>query len=68
VRELRLTQRTVVSQQDLAGRLAARGISIERSAIARIESGERYVLDYEALAIAKAFHVPIEQLFSKRKI
>jgi transcriptional regulator with XRE-family HTH domain len=65
VRRLRLSQRTLVSQQDLAGRLAARGITIDRSAIARIEAGERYVLDYEAAAIAQAFRVPVEQLFGR---
>jgi transcriptional regulator with XRE-family HTH domain len=66
VRKLRLSQRTPVSQQDLSGRLAARGILIDQSAIARIEKGERYVLDYEAAAIAKAFRVPIERLFARR--
>jgi transcriptional regulator with XRE-family HTH domain len=49
----------------LSGRLAARGITIDRSAIARIEAGERYVLDYEAAAIAQAFRVPVEQLFGR---
>ena len=63
IRKLRLSQRTRVTQEDLAGRLAVSGISIDRSAIARIEKGERHVLDIEALAIAKAFRVPIEQLF-----
>jgi DNA-binding XRE family transcriptional regulator len=55
----------LVSQQDLAGRLAARGIAVDRSAIARIEAGERYVLDYEVAAIAQTFRVPIEQLFCR---
>jgi len=55
-----------VSQQDLAGRLAAQGLTIDRSAISRIEKGTRYVLDYEAMAIAHAFRVPIEQLFAKK--
>lgn len=67
VKELRLAQRPAVSQEDLAGRLAARGVSIDRSAIARIERGDRYVLDYEVLCIAKAFRVPIDRLFPKRK-
>jgi len=64
VRKLRLSQKNRVSQEDLCGRLAARGIQMDRSAIARIERGERYVLDYEARAIAQAFKVPIEWLFS----
>ena len=66
VRKLRLAQRTPVTQQDLAGRLAARGVQIDRSALARIESGERLVKDIEALAIAAALRVPIQDLFSAR--
>lgn len=67
VRELRRAQRPKVSQQDLAGRLAARGVVIDRSAIARIESGERFVSDYEALTIAQALKVPVERLFAGRR-
>ena len=63
VRKQRLAQRTTTTQQDLAGRLAARGVMLDRSAIARIEGGERYVLDYEALAIARSLKVPVEVLF-----
>lgn len=63
IRRLRMSQKTAVSQQDLSGRLAARGIILDRSAIARIENGERYVRDYEALAIARLFNVPIEKIF-----
>ncbi len=63
VKALRMSQSVPVSQQDLAGRLAARGVMIDRSAIARIEKGQRYVLDYEVAAIAKAFRVPITTLF-----
>lgn len=54
-----------MTQEDLAGRLAARGVTIDRSAIARIENGERYVLDYEVHAIAQAFKIPVERLFQK---
>lgn len=67
VRRLRLSQRTSVSQHDLAGRLAAQGIMIDRSAVARIERGERYVLDYEAAAIARAFRIQIGELFPKKR-
>ena len=64
VRKLRLSQRVTVSQNDLAGRLSAQGVNMDRTAIARIEHGERYVLDYEALALARAFKVPIENLYA----
>lgn len=55
-----------VSQQDLAGRLAARGIQIDRSAIARIETRSRFVRDFEILGIAAALKVPLERLFAGR--
>ncbi len=66
MRRLRLSQRVPVSQQDLAGRLAAKGIQIDQSAVARIERGERYVLDYEAAAIAKAFRISMDELFGRK--
>lgn len=64
MRKIRLAQKIPVTQQDLAGRLAAQGITVDRTAIARIERCQRYVLDYEAAAIAKALRVPIGDLFA----
>ena len=54
VRQARFRLSPVVSQEDLAGRLAALNLSIDRSAIARIELGERHVLDYELVLLARA--------------
>jgi transcriptional regulator with XRE-family HTH domain len=54
VRKARFALSPAVTQEDLAGRLAVKGIAIDRSAIARIELGERYVLDFELVALAKA--------------
>lgn len=66
IRKIRASSATKISQQDLAGRLAALGIQIDRSALARIENGDRSVRDFEARAIADALHVPLEKLFPKR--
>lgn len=63
VRQARLASNPPVSQDDLAGRLAAQGILLDRSAISRIESQTRYVMDYEAAAIAQALKVPLATLF-----
>lgn len=63
VRKLRMAQRIPVTQEDLSGRLAARGIQIDRSALARIESGRRLVRDSEVYALAAALRVPIAVLF-----
>lgn len=63
VRKARLACNPPVTQEDLAGRLAAREITVDQTAISRIENGTRYVMDYEADAIARALKVPIASLF-----
>ncbi len=65
VREARLRLKPPVSQEDLAGRLAARGILLDRSAVSRIELQARYVMDYEAAAIARALKVSVDWLFGE---
>jgi transcriptional regulator with XRE-family HTH domain len=67
IQELRRSRK--ISRQDLAGRLAAMGITIDRSAIARLENRDRRVLDYQAIAIAiaQSLQVPIQRLFEKRE-
>ena len=57
---IRLARRRLnpkVTQEDLAGRMAARGIDLNRSAISKIESGIRHVLDYEIKAFAACLKV-----------
>ena len=54
-----------VTQKDLAGRLAAKGLHVDRSAIARIESGDRYVLDFELVALAQALKVSTAYLLGE---
>jgi transcriptional regulator with XRE-family HTH domain len=65
VRQVRLRTKPAVSQDDLAGRLAARGIQLDRSAVSRIENQERYVMDYEIAAIAKCLKVSVAELFGE---
>lgn len=55
----------MVSQEDLAARLAVKGIYIERSAISRMEAEKRFVRDYEAVAIADCLRVSIAWLFGR---
>ena len=50
---------------DLAGRLARQGVTIDRSGISEIESFERYVMDYEAAALAKALRVTVAWLYGE---
>lgn len=65
LRQIRLATKPEVTLEDLAGRLAVRGVRLDRSAIGRIENLNRYVLDYELKAIADALKTPIETFFGK---
>jgi len=67
VRQARLRLGPPVSQEDLAARLAARGIELDRSAVSRIESETRYVMDYEAAALARALKVSVGWLFGQKE-
>jgi transcriptional regulator with XRE-family HTH domain len=61
LRELR--KRTGMTQQGLADRLAQLGARIDRSAIARVESGDRELSLVEAFQVAWALHVAPVHLF-----
>jgi len=65
VRQARQKFKPPVSQDDLAGRLAAQGILLDRTAISRIENRSRYVMDYEAAAIGRALKVTVAWLFAE---
>lgn len=67
VRLARLAIRPPVSQEDLSGRLAARGIQITQTGISKLENRQRYVMDYEAVAIAKALRVSVAWLIGESK-
>jgi len=67
VRLARLEMNPRVSQEDLSGKLAALGVQITQTSISKIEGGSRYVMDYEAQAIAKALKVSVAWLFGETK-
>lgn len=48
-----------LTQEDLSGKLARVGIQLDRAAIAKIENGQRYVLDYELRALAEVLGADI---------
>lgn len=68
VKAARLAFKPMLSQDALAGCLAKWSISLDRSAISRIESRERYVMDYEAVAIAKCLKVTIGYLIGEKSV
>ena len=67
IRAARLKGKPPVSQEDLAARLATRGIYFDRSAISRMEAEKRFVRDYEILAIADCLKVSVAWLFGREK-
>lgn len=59
VRSARFRFKPKLSQDALSGRLASRGVAIDRAGIAKIESGRRYVSDFEVRALAQALRVSV---------
>ncbi len=57
VKLARLRCKPVLTQAQLAQRLAELGTPIDRAGIAKLESGIRCVLDYEVVALAAALDV-----------
>lgn len=62
IREARLRHRPPLSQDNLTGKLAARGVSLDQTAISRIENRTRYLMDYELIAIANCLRVSVAWL------
>lgn len=53
-----------MSQRILAEQLQIKGIDIDKNAVQRIESGERFVTDIELKALAKVFNVSCDNLLN----
>ena len=64
VKEIRLSQTPKMSQRILADKLQLLGIDVDKNAIQRIESGQRFVTDIEIKAIARIFDITVDQLLS----
>ena len=62
IRQARLAAKPPVSQEDLSGRLAVLGVTLDQGAISRIEAEERYLMDYELVAIARALRIQTSSL------
>lgn len=65
VRLAREKLRPLVSQEDLSGRLARLRVRITQESHSKLETGQRYVMDYEAIALAKALKVSVAWLFGE---
>ena len=60
IHQLRTSKR--LSQNELAARMQTHGVMIEREAISKIETGDRFVTDYELMVFSKIFEVSMEWL------
>lgn len=63
IHQSRTTQR--LSQADLAAKMQVNGVLIEREAISKIETGDRFVTDYELAVFAEVLGVSMEWLAGK---
>ena len=68
LRKARKTAKPPVTQLDLVARLQLLGVSVDQSAISKIEAGQRPVNDFELVALAKALKVPIQYFFEKVEV
>lgn len=62
VAEARTRLEPVLTQDALSGKLARRGIQLDRAAIAKIENNLRHVFDFELKALADVLGVDVNWL------
>lgn len=62
---LRKQQKPRMSQRILAEKMQLMGIDVDKNAIQRIESGQRFVTDIELLCLAKVFRVSCDELLQQ---
>lgn len=55
-----------LSQADLAAQMQVNGVIIEREAISKIETGDRFVTDYELMIFAKVLNVSVDWLLDNQ--
>ena len=60
VKELRKALQ--ISQQELSDRLQVVGLDIDKNAVQRVESGQRFITDIEVISLAKVFGITVEEL------
>ena len=62
MRQARLAFDPPLTQDQLAGRLAAKGISLDRVAVTKIECGQRCVFDFELPVLAEVLRADVRWL------
>ena len=54
-----------ISQRELSDRLNTIGLDIDKNAVQRMESGQRFITDIELGYLAKVFGVTVEELLRR---
>ncbi len=62
IKRLRKNMEEKTSQRELAYLLQLRGLDVDKNAIQRIESGDRFVTDIELKVIASVLDVSVDEL------
>ena len=65
VAALRKAKKPKLSQRGLADQLQLIGLDVDKNAVQRIESGQRFVTDIELKALAQILHTSVEQLLQE---
>lgn len=66
VKKTRQSSKPIITQSDLSARLSTLGFNIDRVSISKIETGNRFVADFEVVAIAKALKVSVNWLLEDK--
>lgn len=61
--EIRKAQTPYMSQRILAEKLQLIGMDVDKNAVQRMESGQRFITDVEILAICRTFQITPNALF-----
>lgn len=62
IREARVRLR--LTQAELAARMQVEGVLLERDSVSRIETGTRFILDYELPVFARVLRVLVDWLLA----
>jgi transcriptional regulator with XRE-family HTH domain len=54
-----------ISQRELSDRLNVIGLNIDKNAVQRMESGQRFITDIEVISLAKIFGITVEELLRR---
>lgn len=54
-----------ISQRELADRLNVIGLNIDKNAVQRMESGQRFITDIEIISLAKIFGITVGELLRR---